>query len=117
MHELSIATELIRCVLSAAEQHGARRVESVDVEVGPMQQIVPDALEAAFEVVSQDTIAKGAALTITVTALTGTCRACGKAFEPNLDDFLCPQCGQADVDITAGNDIVLKSLSCEVAEP
>lgn len=116
MHELSIATELIRCVLAAAEQHGARRVESIDVEVGPMQQVVVEALEMAFEIVSEGTIAEGASLHVTKTALTATCRECGHAFEPSLDNFLCPQCGQADVDITAGNDIVLTSLSCEVAK-
>jgi Zn finger protein HypA/HybF involved in hydrogenase expression len=38
-------------------------------------------------------------------------------FEPAIDNYLCPNCGQADAEFLAGNDIILKSLVCEKEDP
>lgn len=100
--------------MEAAGQHGAERIQELVVEVGPMRQVVSEALRMAFEVISEGTPAEGAAMKVIETAIKATCRNCGWPFEPTIDNFLCPRCEQADVEITAGNDIVLKSVSCEV---
>jgi len=111
-----MAMGLIRHVLEAAGQHHATRVEEVEVEVGAMQQVAPEALEAAFEAVSANTIAAGAVLKIVETPLRAVCRHCGHEFAPTIDNFLCPGCRQADVDILGGNDILLKSVTCETEQ-
>ncbi len=116
MHEMSIASGILRCAVEAARRHGAERIEELVVEIGPMKQVVPEALRTAFEVISEGTPAEGAAMTVIETGIKATCRDCGLAFEPTIDNFLCPRCKQADVEITAGNDIVLKSVSCEVRQ-
>jgi hydrogenase nickel incorporation protein HypA/HybF len=112
MHELSIATEILRTVLSVAAEHGADRVEEVEVEVGAMRLVVPEALAEAFKLVVEGTPAEGARLKQVEVPLRGTCRHCSRVFEPRLDSFLCPGCGQAEVDILGGNDIILKSVVC-----
>ena len=114
MHELSIASDILRCAVEAAGRHGAVRIQELVVEVGPMRQVVAEALRTAFEVISEGTPAQGAAMKVIETAIKATCRGCGCGFEPTIDNCLCPQCKKADVEITAGNDIVLKSVSCEV---
>lgn len=116
MHEMSIACDILRCALEAAGRHGAQRIEELVVEIGPMRQVMAEALQAAFEVISEGTPAEGAAMKVIETSLKATCRDCGCGFEPTVDNFLCPRCKQADVEITAGNDIVLKSVSCEVQQ-
>ena len=116
MHELSIASDVLRCALEAAEQHGAGRIQELVVEIGPMRQVVVEALQTAFEVISEGTPAEGAALKVIETRIQATCRNCGRVFEPAIDNFLCPDCKNADIDITAGNDIILKSVSCEVEQ-
>ena len=114
MHELSIATQILETVLAAAAEHGAVRVEEVELEVGAMRLVVPEALDGAFEIAAEGTVAEGARLKQTEIPPRATCRHCGRAFEPKLDDFLCPACGQAEVEIVGGNDIILKSVVCQV---
>jgi len=50
MHEMAIATGLLRQVLAAAEAHDVERVEEVHVTCGVLRLVVPEALRAAFEV-------------------------------------------------------------------
>ena len=116
MHEMSIAVELVRQVLAAAEPHAPTRVTAVTVSAGALQQVQAEALELAWQSVAAGTAAAGAALQLTETPAAARCRACGRTFRPRIDDFTCPGCGQADVDITAGRDIILTSLTCEPVE-
>ena len=77
---------------------------------------VPEALDAAFEVVSKDTLAEGAKLRLVVVRPVVRCRECGKRFEPGIDYFLCPECNRADVEIVEGNELILKSVEFEENE-
>ena len=116
MHEMSIAEGIIQTVLSAAGDSGARRVSRVELAVGQMRLVVPEAMEMAWRAVSEGTIADGSELAMTEVPIEARCRQCGRAFTPQIDDYLCPGCGQADVDIIAGDDIILTSIACEVEE-
>jgi hydrogenase nickel incorporation protein HypA/HybF len=61
MHELSIAES----VVGIASRHAAgRRVYKVELRVGHLRQVVPSALEFAFELVAQGTSLEGAELVI-----------------------------------------------------
>ena len=45
------------------------------------------------------------------------CNACGADYAPAIDSsFVCPRCGEANARITAGNDIVLKTMVCQVED-
>ena len=112
MHELSIATGLMEQVAAAAAEHGVTRVEALQVSIGAMRQVVPEALAMAFEVVSEGTVAAGAALEIVEEPIRARCRECGREFTCRVGEFVCPGCGQADVELTMGNDIVLTSMTC-----
>lgn len=112
MHEMAIATGLLRQVLAAAEAHDVERVEEVHVTCGVLRLVVPEALRAAFEVLSEGTAAAGAKLEVTAEPAKARCRKCGEFFEAGIRQFACPACGQADVDIVGGDDIVLTSIIC-----
>ena len=115
MHEMSIAASMLDVVLQAAEQAGATRVEAVEVEVGALKQVVPEVLQVAWQAVRADTLADGAVLKIEEISARAECRQCGRRFEPDIAySFLCPGCNRADVRIVRGNDIVLKSVICQV---
>jgi len=113
---MSIAIQLVRSIEDAIAGRGVRQVERVDVQIGAGEMVVPDALRMAFEVVATGTVAEGAELVLTEIPLVVTCRRCGQQFEPKAADYVCPGCGQADVDITGGRDILLTSLQCTTAE-
>jgi hydrogenase nickel incorporation protein HypA/HybF len=114
MHELSIAASMLDGVLRAAEQAGATRIEAVEIELGAMRLVVPEALHTAWEAVRTDTLADGAVLKIEEVPAQAECRRCGQCFEPDIEcSFWCAHCEQADVRIIRGNDIVLRSVTCQ----
>lgn len=121
MHEMSIAMQLIDQVKLNAEKSRMTRIDRVELEVGAMLMIVPEALDMAFQVLARDTIVEGAELMQTEIPLEAECRACGKVFEANVENFACPACGKADVRFKEGRDIILKSITGETlkegAEP
>lgn len=115
MHELSIAHSLAEQVARIARENRAVRVLEVEVHCGVMRQVVPEALAVAFEAVTAETVAAGAQLRIVEEALTACCRPCGTSFAATIDNYLCPRCGQADVEVLTGRDIVLRTVICETA--
>ena len=113
MHEMAIAMELVEQLEALADEHGLTSIESLSVAAGAMRGIVPEALEAAFAAAAENTRAAGAALTIEIVPVEAKCRLCGERFGPGVNDFLCPRCELADVEIIAGDDIVLATVSGE----
>ena len=113
MHEMAIATELLESVLSAVAEHGGGQVHEVEVALGAMRQVVPEALETTWQAVTKGTSAEGARLQMTEVPMQARCRSCNHEFAPVVESYLCPRCGQADVEILAGDAIILTSLTCE----
>jgi hydrogenase nickel incorporation protein HypA/HybF len=110
MHELSIA----EAIADVAVRHAAgRRVVRVEVSVGHLRQVVPDALDFAFGLVAQGTALDGAELVMTRVPAAGRCRACGA--DSVLEGFplCCAQCGGLDVDVVAGEELQVDALELE----
>jgi hydrogenase nickel incorporation protein HypA/HybF len=113
MHELSIA----EAIVAIAERHAAgRRVRRIEVSVGHLRQVVPSALSFAFELVAQGTALEGAELVLDEVAARVCCRACG--MESRLDGFplACRACGGHDVEVVAGEELMVESLDLEEEE-
>ena len=110
MHELSIAD----AVFGIASRHAdGRRVTRVELRVGHLRQVVPDALEFAWQLVTQGTQMDGADLAIEEVPATVRCEACGA--ESTLEGFpaLCGVCGSASVEVTGGDELLVDSLELE----
>lgn len=117
MHEMSIASEIVDCLLRVAAQYRATRIGEVVVEIGRMRQVVPEALEMAFSAAVAGTLAEGAVLKAVETPVTAVCNGCGAVYSPDIDvSFACPSCGQANPRITAGDDIIVRDITCDVDE-
>lgn len=109
MHELSITQSLIEAVLAGI---GERKVTAVNVQVGPLSGVLPDAMRFCFDVASAGTPLAGAQLMIDEPRGLGRCRSCGDEFELADLILLCP-CGSADVEVVSGRELML--MSVEVA--
>jgi hydrogenase nickel incorporation protein HypA/HybF len=113
MHELSVAEAIVDIAVRHA---GGRPVSRVEVAVGHLRQVVPSALAFAFELVAEGTSVEGAELVMKQVPAGGCCRACG--VESRLDGFplVCRACGSADVDVIAGEELLVESLDVEEKE-
>ena len=110
MHELAIA----QAVCEIARRHAdGRRVVQLDLKVGHLRQVVPSALGFAFDLLAQGTELEGADLTIEEVPAAGVCRDCGA--DTVLPDFplQCRSCGGLDVEVTAGEELLVDSLELE----
>jgi hydrogenase nickel incorporation protein HypA/HybF len=109
MHEAAISQALLDTLASLAGRNGWSRILRVKVQLGLLSGVVPEALEFAFEALSQGTPAEGAALVMETEPARFSCEACG---DLNLDrlDFVCPNCGGSLKLLQAGRGILL----CEV---
>jgi hydrogenase nickel incorporation protein HypA/HybF len=110
MHELAIA----EAILAIATAHaGGGRITAVEVRVGHLRQVVPDALGFNFELVAQGTPAAGAELRIEEVPANGRCRACGASGELPAFPLRCPECGGLDVELTGGEELEVSALEVE----
>ena len=106
MHELAIT----QSVVDAVGEHAAgARVARVNVRIGKLSGVVPDAMRFCFELVADGTSLQGAELVIDEPAGAGHCRTCGKDFVLGDLILLCP-CGSADVDVVAGRELTVQSF-------
>lgn len=62
MHEARLCLSIIRLAEQALAREGGRKVLRVDLEVGELSGIAPEALQAAFPICARGTPAEGAAL-------------------------------------------------------
>ena len=110
MHELAIA----HSVVAIAERHAAgRRVTRVELKVGHLRQAVPSALTFAFDLLVEETTLEGAQLVIEEVPAAGVCRDCGAETTLPMFPLQCGSCGGLDVEVTAGEELLVDSLELE----
>jgi hydrogenase nickel incorporation protein HypA/HybF len=113
MHELSIMMEAIRMAVEAARAADAQRITAVKLRVGRLSGVVPEAMQFAWDVVRQGTIAETALLDIQSVSVASWCPACQSEFEV-LDLFNeCPQCHQPGGEIRRGRELEIASVEVE----
>jgi hydrogenase nickel incorporation protein HypA/HybF len=117
MHEFSICDALVRAIGEELDKlDGPVRLKAARVVVGQMRQIVPQNLEAAYQVLTRGTRAEGSALTIVEVPAEGRCAACG--WSGPIEDmfFICGACGATEIELTRGMELHLDNLEVTMDE-
>jgi hydrogenase nickel incorporation protein HypA/HybF len=110
VHELSIA----EAVVAIVERHAAgRTVRRVELRVGYLRQVVPDALTFAFELITEGTRLEGAELVIEEVPARARCRGCAAETEMEWFPLACGQCGGLDVELVAGEELLVDALELD----
>jgi len=110
MHELSLAD----AVVAIARDHArGRRVTSVEVKVGALRQVVPDALVFAFELVAAGTNVEGAELEIEHVPARVRCARCDLESDVKAFPLACDRCRGLDVEITGGDELLVESIELD----
>jgi hydrogenase nickel incorporation protein HypA/HybF len=110
MHELAIAESVVQI---ACEHARGRRVTAVQVAAGHLRQIVPASLAFAFELVAVGTPVEGARLELREVPARVRCRACGADTQQDGFPLACRTCGGFDVEVVAGEELVVEELEIE----
>lgn len=114
MHEMSLVEALMEALLEAFENHPAwLRARRVELHVGRLRQIVPEAMTFCFDVAAQGTPLEGARLDLVEISLEARCKRCDHRWEPEDLIFSCPICGAVDVETTRGMELDIASMEVE----
>ena len=113
LHELSVATRIAEVVNRVMDEHSARRVGEVRVEIGALTCIDPDSLDFCFQAIAKGTRLEDARLKILEVRPRARCRRCNTEYEVKWDDFRCPSCRSTEFDVLVGGDISIKDVEVE----
>ncbi len=107
MHELSICNAIASTAVKHAE---GRPVTQVKVQIGHLRQVVPDALQFSWEVVSSTTDLKDAQLVIEQVPAVVECLDCGATTVLDLAILACGACDGFDVKLLSGEELLVVSI-------
>jgi hydrogenase nickel incorporation protein HypA/HybF len=106
MHELSICSAIAS---TAAKHADGRPVSQVTVQIGHLRQVVPEALQFSWEVVSDATDLKDATLVIEQVPAVVEC-SCGARTTLDLPILACGRCEGFDVKLVSGEELLVVSI-------
>lgn len=109
---MSLMAEIIRIVSEDASLHGFSKVDKIDVIVGDLSNVLPDALELAFihfrnqglGILNEDS-----KLVIIREAAKAKCETCLFEFTPDYRIALCPICGLPNCILVSGETFNVES--------
>ena len=110
MHEMAITQGIIELCL---EHAGGRTVRSLDIEIGALSSVVPEAIEFCFEACSRETLMEGARLNIISIPGLGHCLECG--LETPLMELYgaCSHCSSNRVTIVTGEELRVREIEVD----
>lgn len=111
MHELALCEAI---AASVARRASGRPVTRVDVRIGHLRQVVPDALQFCWPMVTESTELEGAELVLEEVPAVIVCTRCATPTTLSMPVLLCPSCGSDAVELVSGDELMLVSL--ELAE-
>jgi hydrogenase nickel incorporation protein HypA/HybF len=113
MHEFSLMQSVLGAVEKTARESGATRVVEVRLTIGQMAEVVPDAMQFAFEALIPDTLCAGAILEITEVEPRSRCLRCGEEFAHDRYHRACPACDALTTELIAGREMFIGSIEIE----
>ncbi|WP_173918222.1 hydrogenase maturation nickel metallochaperone HypA [Halobacillus sp. Marseille-Q1614] len=112
MHEMSLMAELIQLVSEDAKQRSFKKIDKIEVIVGSLSNVLPEALEIAFFYFQQQgeaLIDEKTQLQIIREAAKAKCQKCLMEFEPDYQIAICPKCGWTGCQLLEGETFRVES--------
>ena len=111
MHEFSIALSIVDIAADAAAKNKVHIVREIEVEIGQIAGVIPEALEFAWESARKNTPVAEAVLKIRQVELEVRCHACGSRYKPAELYGACPGCGEIQPEILSGKELRVVAIS------
>jgi hydrogenase nickel incorporation protein HypA/HybF len=116
MHEFGLMQSVLENVDSAAREAGAEKVTEIRLVIGEMREVLPDAMQFAFEALSTDTLCEGAELTMTLVTPSSRCSQCGYSFEHDRFHWSCPECGSLATELLGGKELYIDTIEVDLPQ-
>ena len=124
MHETVIAQQITRAVLAEMESRGATACRTIDIELGQLEGLDRNDLQAAFDLEADKTPLAGAVLQVSLVPATAVCPSCktAKPFEMptghghEMPKALCPDCA-APLELRGGRGFVVRRATLVLEDP
>lgn len=110
MHELALLQELCALANAAANAQGANRIHRLELRVGELGGVDPNALRQAFAVVAATAPWNETKLQLEVVPTRCFCPHCEQAFTPPDVIHACPRCGAISRQVLEGRELELVAL-------
>ena len=110
MHELALMDAVQRLAEREVLRQGASRIHRLQLRIGSLAGVDPDALQFAFDVVMAKRCSEGATLDLEVVPTVCFCSHCRQDFAPRDVIYACPRCGALSAQILQGRDLELVAL-------
>ena len=107
---MSITQGIIELCLDHA---GGRRISSLDIEIGELSSVVPEAIEFCFDACSRETLLEGARLNIIRIPGMGRCLDCHQDVPLTELYGSCTVCGSNKVTIMAGEELRVREIEVD----
>jgi hydrogenase nickel incorporation protein HypA/HybF len=117
VHEFSVCQALLTQVTEIAKDRGAKAVERIVIEIGPLAGVEPTLLAQAFLLVRAGSCAAQAALSIETTGVAVRCLGCGAQSQTPANRLVCTVCGGYRTQIIAGDELRLRRVELQVSPP
>jgi len=113
MHETALMRTVMDIALDKAQANQAKRIGAINLRIGALRGVVPEALDFAFEALKEGTIAASAKLNVEYAPLTCYCHGCGNEFQPKDYSSVCPKCLKKDIEIWNGLEMTVISIEVD----
>ena len=110
MHEVGLMQSVLDLAEDQARRAGASQIHEVRLRIGQLSGVVSEAMDAAFGILRQGTLASEASLTIETVSGACWCRGCNREFETSEQLCECPTCGALSAELRRGRELELISL-------
>ncbi|MEN6430623.1 MAG: hydrogenase maturation nickel metallochaperone HypA [Coriobacteriales bacterium] len=110
---MGICDGILSAAIDAAERSGAKRINSIEVSIGELTEVIEDPLQFAFDVLRRGTIASDATLDVTFLPARSVCVDCGKEFGHGRFDAKCPSCGSLVARLIQGRELRIDAIDID----
>lgn len=110
MHEMSLCEAIASSVSKLAED---ATVTTVSIRVGHFRQVVPDALEFCWEMLTEGSNLGGSKLLIEQVPAVIECEECGAETTLDMPILMCGQCETTKVKLISGEEFRIESFDIE----
>ncbi len=113
MHELGVTQQVLNIAVDKATEAGAGKIKSINLVIGNMSGFISESVQFYFDFLANGSIAEGAKLCFSHIATEVRCRRCNLTYKPAGENWVCPGCGEREMEVLGGKEFYIESIEVE----